>query len=95
MRLGLFYNHKEKIGSYFGISLTIIYILPSLLLFAYFLLITFQRKNPQVTDLKIYSYESPQINLNNFDLFYFAFEVNNKIKSFRFIDQSVYTAKAI
>lgn len=95
IRLGLFYNNKEKIGSYLGIFLTIIYILSSLLLFIYYMIITLQRKNLQINDSKIYSNDTPYINLNNSELFYFAFGVENKSTSSRFIDETIYTAKAI
>ena len=95
IRLGLFYNSKEKIGSYLGIFLTIIYILSSLLLFIYYMVITLQRKNLQVNDSTIYSSDPPYINLNNSELFYFAFGVENKTTSSRFIDETIYTAKVI
>ena len=93
-RLSLFYNKKERIGSYFGISLTIIYIVSSLLLFAYYTNITIKRKIFNVSDSIIYPHGIPYIDLNNSDLFYFAFRIGNKEKSSRFEDETIYTAKA-
>jgi hypothetical protein len=91
-RLGLFYNKKERIGSYFGISLSIIYIVSSLALFVYYTIITIKRKILYVSDSVIYTHDIPYIDLNNSDLFYLAFGVKNK--EWRFADEEIYTAKA-
>lgn len=94
-RLGLFYNSKERIGSFLGLILTFIYIVTSLLLFFYFTFITIQRRNFQVNDLVIYPQDIPQIDLNNSDLFYLAFGVKNKKNSTRFVDETIFTAKVL
>ena len=93
-RLGLFYNKKERIGSYFGISLSIIYIVSSLLLFIYYTIITVKRKILYVSDSVIYPHGIPYIDLNNSDLFYLAFGIKNKENETRFVDEEIYTAKA-
>lgn len=92
-RLSLFYNKKERIGSYFGISLTIIYISSSIILFIYYSIITIKRKILHVNDSIIYPHDIPYIDLNNSDLFYLAFGVDNEENGSRFIDETIYTAK--
>ena len=71
-RLGLFYNGKEKIGSLFGFSLTVIYTIVSLFIFIYYTLSVVKKDELQVNDSTEYSKDTPYINLNNSDLFYFA-----------------------
>lgn len=43
-RISLFYKKNEKIGSSFGLFLTIIYILSSITIFILFLIMIFQKK---------------------------------------------------
>ena len=94
-RLGLFHNGKEKIGSYFGISLTLIYIIISLTIFIYYTISTIRRDELQVHDSTEYSIGAPYINLNNSNLLYFAFGVENAVNASRFVDETIYTARAI
>lgn len=43
-RASFFYNNHEKIGSLFGLVLTLIYISVSLILFIYYIALTLKRK---------------------------------------------------
>ena len=94
-RLGLYHNGKEKIGSFFGLSLTIIYITISLSIFIYHTVSTIKRDELQVHDSTEYSIGAPYIDLNNSNLFYFAFGVENAFNASRFVDETIYTARAI
>jgi hypothetical protein len=70
-RISFFLNNKEKIGTYFGLFLTILYILLSLILFSTYLFLILKRKSAQVYDSIEYSNDIPYININP-RLFYFA-----------------------
>ena len=94
-RLGLYHNRKEKIGSFFGFSLTVIYILISLLIFIYYTISTIKGKDLQVHDSTEYSKDIPYINLNNSNLLYFAFGVENSVFASRFVDETIYTVRAV
>ena len=94
-RLGLFYNGREKIGSPFGLTLTIIYILASFFIFIYYTLSIIKKEELQVNDSTEYSSDVPYINLNNSDLFYFAFGVENAENASRFVDETIYRARAV
>ena len=88
-RASFFYNNHEKIGSYFGLILTLIYISFSLILFIYYIVLTLRRKNIIVYDSTIFSNELPSININTSN-FYFAFGIENKDTLNRFIDETIY-----
>ena len=94
-RLGLFYKNKEKISSYFGLIITCLYIFISLGIFIYYTILTIKHIDMTVSDSTIYSKNIPNINLNNSDLLYFAFAIEEPITAFRFIDETIYTVKAI
>ena len=94
-KLGLFYNGREKIGSAFGLTLTIIYILASFFIFIYYTLSIIKKEELQVNDSTEYSSDVPYINLNNSDLFYFAFGVENAENASRFVDETIYRARAV
>ena len=91
-RIGLFYKNNEKIGSRFGLILTITYILASLSLFLIYSLDVIKHKTVRVHDSTIYPREAPSIELDN-DLFYFAFEVEDPTEKTRFIDKTIYYPK--
>ena len=63
-RIGFFYNNHEKIGSYLGLFLTIIYIFASIILFIYQIINTIKRKELRVYDTTIYAQEMPSIDVN-------------------------------
>ena len=88
-RISFFYNNQEKLGSYFGLFLTALYIIISLVLFIYNLFSTLQRKNLKVYDSSFYAQEMPQIELDK-NLFYFAFGLEDPKTSSRFIDETIY-----
>ena len=88
-RASFFYNNQEKIGSHFGLFLTLIYISFSLILFLYNLVITSQRKELKVYDSTMNSQEMPSININS-DNFYFAFGLEDPNSLNRFVDETVY-----
>ena len=94
-KLGLFYNGREKIGSPFGFILTIIYILVSLFIFIYYTISIIRKDELQVHDSTEYSNSTPSINLNNSELFYFAFGVENAENASRFVDETIYRARAV
>ena len=94
-KLGLFYKTKEKISSYFGLALTLIYIFISLGIFIFYTIETINHEDLQVNDSTIYSKEVPNINLTDSDLLYFAFAVEEPNSAARFIDETIYTIKAI
>ena len=94
-KLGLFYNGREKIGSPFGLILTIIYILVSLFIFIHYTISIIRKEELQVHDSTEYSNSTPSINLNNSELFYFAFGVENAENASRFVDETIYRARAV
>jgi len=93
-RISFFFNNNEKIGTYFGFFLTILYILLSLILFFTYLFLIIKRKSAQVYDSIEYSNDTPFIEINP-TLFYFAFGLNNPFTNKRFIDESIYYPKII
>ena len=93
--MGLFYNGREKIGSAFGLTLSIIYILASLFIFIYYTISILRKEDLQVNDSTEYSKDVPYINLNNSDLFYFAFGVENAENASRFVDETIYRARVV
>ena len=90
--IGFFYNNHEKIGSYLGLLLTLIYIIASLVLFIFQIAKTIQRSELRVYDTNIYSQEMPVITVD-LDQLYFAFALEDPLTSNRFIDESIYIAK--
>ena len=91
-RTSFFYNNQEKIGSYFGLFLTFIYIVASLGLFIYQIILAFERKELNVYDATIYSQQMPSIDINS-SQFYFAFGLEEPSTANRFIDDSIYIPK--
>ena len=91
-RIGFFYNNHEKIGSCFGLFLTALYILITLILFLYLLIRTIQRKEMKVFDSTIYSKEMPIIDINS-SLIYFAFGLEDPMTANRFVDETIYNVK--
>ena len=93
-RITFFFGNKEKISSYFGLALTIIYILVSFILFLFYLIITIQRKEMKVYESTMYSEETPSLNINS-SLIYFAFGMEDVSSSARFIDETIYYPKVL
>ena len=88
-RAGFFYNNNEKIGSLFGLLLSFIYIVVSVAILIYYLILTIQRKEVKVYDTSIHAQEIPYINIDSNSL-YFAFGVEDPINSLRYIDETIY-----
>ena len=91
-KIGFFFNNSERIGSFFGFFLTILYIFISIILFIYQIIKTIQRKELKVYDTTIYSQEMPSIDVD-INKLYFSFALENPKTADRFIDESIYTAK--
>ena len=71
-RTSFFFNNEEKISSYFGFFLTLVYILTSISLFIYQILIVIRREELNVYDSTIYAQEMPSMTVDS-DQLYFAF----------------------
>ena len=93
-RTSFFFNNQEKIGSYFGLFLTLVYISASSGLFIHQIILAFQREELNVYDTTIYSQEMPSIDVNS-NQFYFAFGLEEPSSSNRFIDESIYIPKIV
>ena len=89
-----YFNNHDKINTWFGTLLTIIYILVSLTLFIYHLVEIFNHSNLKVHDSIIYGQEMPSIDLNPSSL-YFAFGIEDPASMNRFIDDSIYIPKIV
>ena len=88
-RISFFSNNREKIGSYFGVFLTAIYLMISSVLIIMYSLDAVQRTQVRVYDSTMSSEEAPYININS-QLINFAFGLENRISSNRYIDPSIY-----
>ena len=75
--ISFFFDKREKIGSFVGIFLTIIYILSSLALLGYYINIILQREQMNVYDSRVYSHDIPIIEVNP-NLIYFAFGLEDQ-----------------
>ena len=64
-RASFFYHNQEKIGSYFGLFLTLIYISVSLIIFIYYIINTLKRNNIVVYDSTKFTHDLPIININS------------------------------
>ena len=93
-RTSFFYNNQEKIGSYFGLFLTALYIIVSIVLFIYYLISTIERNEIRVYDSSLYSQEMPIITLDK-NYFYFAFGLEDPVTLNRFVDETVYKAEVV
>ena len=88
-RATFFYQKQEKIGSYFGLLLTFLYILFSIILFIYYLIMTIRRKEIKVYDSSLYAQEMPIIDINK-NYFNFAFGLENPSTLNKFVDERIY-----
>ena len=88
-RASFFYNNQERIGSYFGLFLTLIYIIISLTLFIFNLIVLIQRKELKIYESTIYGNEIPSIEINSNNL-YFAFGIENPDTLNRYVDETIY-----
>ena len=93
-RLGFYFNKHEKIGTLFGLFLTLTYVITSLILFIYQITRTIQRKELKVYDSTMHGQEMPSIDINS-EQFYFAFGLEDPSTSSRFIDERIYIPKIV
>ena len=93
-RTGFFFNNQERIGSYFGLFLTALYVVVSIVLFIYNLIAAIQRREIKVYDSTLYSQEMPLIHLDK-EHFYFAFGLEDPITLNRFVDESIYKPEVV
>ena len=91
-RASFFYKNQERIGSYFGLFLTVLYILASLILLCYYLISTIKRREIKVYDSTLYAQEMPIIHLDKSN-FNFAFGLEDPISLNRYVDETIYTAE--
>ena len=89
-KIGFYFNNHEKISSFFGLFLTILYILASFILFLYEIILVIKRKELKVYDTNIYSQEMPIIDVD-IDQLYFAFGLEYPNTANRYIDESIYS----
>ena len=88
--ISFFFNKKEKIGTFYGLILTILYILISASFISLNIFNTINRKNVKVYDSNKYSNDIPYININP-KVFYFSFGMEDPKTSNRIIDEAIYT----
>ena len=93
-RISLFYNKNEKIGSNFGLILTIVYILSTILIFIFFFIIIYQKREFHVNDSIIHAQTIPSFTLNSSNLFFFIIGITDKNNT-RLIDESIFRVSAI
>ena len=93
-RTSFFYNNQEKIGSLLGLFLTFVYILASMILLIYQIILALQRQELKVYDTTMYSQEMPTFKIDT-EQFYFAFGLEDPQTSNRFIDDSIYIPKIV
>ena len=93
-RASFFYNNQERIGSYFGLLLSIIYVLISIILFICYLIETIRRRELKVYDSSLYAQEMPFISLDK-KFFYFAFGLEDPISLNRFVDETIYEVEVV
>ena len=88
-RISFFSNNRERIGSWFGLFLTLIYILSSLIILTIYSLETIKRKEIRVYDSDVITEGIPSIEINSNDL-NLAFSLEDPLSSNRYIDPSIY-----
>ena len=93
-RIGFFYHNRERISSYCGLFLTFIYVVASIILFIYYMIMTAQRREIRVYDSSFIAQEMPVINLDK-NYFYFAFGLENPKTLNRFVDESIYIPEVV
>ena len=92
--INFYFNNHDRINTCFGKLLTVIYILVSIALFVYHIIIIIQRKNFKVYDSTIYGQEMPIIDLNASSL-YFAFGLEDPQSMNRFVNDSIYIPRIV
>ena len=91
-RISFFYDKRDKVGTVFGLILTFLYVVITLILFLYYLIKIVKRSDVKSHESTLYSQGLPSININP-KLFYFAFGLENPITMSRYINESIYYPK--
>ena len=91
-RISFFYNKRDKVGTIFGLILTFLYIIITLILFFYYLIRIIKRSDVKSHESTLYSQGLPSININP-TLFYFAFGLEHPLSLSRYINESIYYPK--
>ena len=91
-RISFFYDKRDKVGTVFGLILTFLYVVITLILFLYYLIKIVKRSDVKSHESTLYSQGLPSININP-KLFYFAFGLENPITMSRYINESLYYPK--
>ena len=86
--IGFFFNKRKKIGTFFGLFLTIMYVFISLVFFVIYLIFILKRVGLRAYNVNLYSKETPSIDINP-NLLYFSFGLEDPDASKRFIDESI------
>ena len=92
--IGLFFNNKNRLGSYFGLTLTFLYCIFFFVLFVYYTIQIVNKTQFKAYNSNRYPTEAPSINLNN-DLFYFAFGAEDPKNTSIYIDETIYYPRVI
>ena len=90
--IGNYYNLKEKISSYFSMTLTFVYIIFSLILLSIYLSRVIKRLDYRVYETTYFEDNIPEIKINN-NLLYFAFGVEDPKTTNSIVDESIYNIK--
>ena len=93
-RISFYSNNRERIGTYFGLMLTVIYLALSIVLIVIYSFDAVKRSDMRVYDSTVYSKDIPTININSKKI-NFAFGLENRISSNRFVDESIYYPEVI
>jgi len=88
-RISFYYNTKEKIGSFLGFVLTIIYVMSIIMLSFYYCIRLLKRKDIIIHDSTMYAQGIPNFDINQ-NLLYFAFGLEDPITNSRYIDETIY-----
>jgi hypothetical protein len=88
-RISFYYDTKEKIGSFFGFILTLLYILITIILFLNYIIKTVKRTDVVVHDSTMVHQGLPSIGINP-NILYFAFGLENSSSLNRYIDETIY-----
>ena len=91
-KIGNYFNLKEKISSYFSLTLTFSYIIFSLIIFLIYIIKVIKRGECQIYEFTYSTEDVPEIKVNN-ELLYFAFGVEDPITINTVIDESIYSVK--
>ena len=93
-RISFFSNNRERIGSTFGLLLTIIYIIVFFVIFFIFSIEVIERKDLRVNDSNIFSNTTPSIDISSNDI-NIAFGLEDPLTSNKYIDPSIYSPEII